>query len=137
MPTLDVTDAFDNSFWDDIVVIRRVATIDTRGRASTKDVSMSAQAVVTAASPNDLQRMPEWGMMNKAISLYSLFRIQGPATDEAGNVTHPDEILWRNSLFIVNFLEDYSGYGRGFVHAVAISKGNVDFPPIPDPIGSA
>jgi hypothetical protein len=137
VPSLCVLDAFDVSFWDTIVVIRRMAYIDNRGRVSTKDKSMSALAVVTAASPVDLQRVPEWGMMHKTISLYTPFRIQGPATDEVGNVTHPDEILWRNSLFIVNFLEDYSGYGRGFVHAVATSKQNVDYPPIPDPIGSA
>ena len=137
MPTLDVTDAFDNSFWDTIVVIRRMAYINNFGRVATKDTSMSALAVVTAASPVDLQRVPEWGLMHKTISIYTPFRIQGPATDEAGNITHPDDILWRNSLFIVNFLEDYSGYGRGFVHAVATSKGNVDYPPIPDPMGSA
>lgn len=133
MPMHCVNEAFDISFWDQIVVIRRVASIDSRGRVSTVDKPMSALAVVTAASPVDLQRVPEWSMMNKTISIYTPFRIQGPAIDEAGNVTHPDEILWRNSLFIVNFLEDYSGYGRGFVHAVAISKQNVDYPPIPLP----
>jgi hypothetical protein len=137
MPSLDVNDAFDLSFWDTIVVIRRVAAINDKGRVSTVDTSMSTLAVVTAASPVDLQRVPEWGWMNKTISLYTPFRIQGPAKDEAGNVTHPDEILWRNSLFIVNFMEDYSGYGRGFVHAVATSKQNVDYPPIPEPVGSA
>jgi hypothetical protein len=137
LPSLDVTDAFDYTFWDTIVVIRRQAYIDNRGRVATQDKSMTAYAVVTAAGPTDLQRVPEWGWMNKTISLYTPFRIQGPATDEVGNVTHPDEILWRNSLFIVNFLEDYSGYGRGFVHAVATSKQNVDYPPIPDPVGNA
>jgi hypothetical protein len=143
MPSLDVTEAFDVSFWDQIVVIRRVATVGAKGRVTTKDTPMSALAVVTAASPVDLQRVPEWGMMNKTISLYTPFRLQGPATDEAGNVTHPDEILWCNSLYIVNFLEDYSRYGRGFVHAVATSKHNVDYAPtplpipIPTPIGTA
>lgn len=137
MPILDVTEAFDISFWDTIVVIRRQASVNNLGRVVTVDKPMSALAVVTAASPVDLQRVPEWGMMNKTISLYTPFRIQGPATDEMGNITHPDEILWRNSLFIVNFMEDYSGYGRGFVHAVATSKQNVDYPPIPDPVGSA
>jgi len=139
MPSLDVTDAFDISFWDQIVVIRRAASIDNKGRVSTVDKPMSAFAVVTAASPVDLQRVPEWSMMNKAISIYTPFRIQGPAVDEAGNVTHPDEILWCNSLYIVNYLEDYSRYGRGFVHAVAISKQNVDYPPtplpMPEPVG--
>jgi len=137
MPSLDVNDAFDVSFWDQIVVIRRVAFVNNMGRVTTQDKAMSALAVVTAASPVDLQRVPEWGMMHKTISLYTPFRLQGHAVDEAGNVTHPDEVLWRNSLFIVNFLEDYSGYGRGFVHAVATSKQNVDYPPIPEPMGSA
>ena len=137
MPIHDVNDAFDVTFWDQIVVIRRVAFINNMGRVATQDKSMSALAVVTAASPVDLQRVPEWGMMNKAISIYTPFRLQGHAVDEVGNVTHPDEVLWRKSLFIINFLEDYSGYGRGFVHAVAVSKQNVDYPPIPEPMGTA
>jgi len=137
MPTHDVNDAFDPSFWDTIVVVRRVAFVDNRGRVVTQDKATSALAVVTAASPVDLQRVPEWGMMNKTISIYTPFRLQGHAVDEVGNVTQPDEVLWRNSLFIVNFLEDYSGYGRGFVHAVATSKQNVDYPPIPEPMGNA
>src|SRR5215467_2610829 len=111
MPSLDVNDAFDISFWDQIVVIRRQAYVNNFGRVTTKDVSYTALAVVTAASPVDLQRVPEWGLMHKTISIYTPFRLQGHATDEAGNVTHPDDVLWRNSLFIVNFLEDYSGYG--------------------------
>src|SRR5215471_420544 len=100
MPIHDVNDAFDVTFWDQIVVIRRVAFINNMGRVATQDKSMSALAVVTAASPVDLQRVPEWGMMNKAISIYTPFRLQGHAVDEVGNVTHPDEVLWRKSLFI-------------------------------------
>lgn len=139
MPTLDVNDAFDPSFYDDIVVIRRAAVINNKGRVTTTNTSTSTRAVVTAASPSDLARLPEAEYMGKAISIYTPYRLQGPARDEAGAETMPDQVLWPTdgSVYVVRFLEDYSGYGRGFVHAVAVSVAAVDPAPIPQPVGSA
>jgi len=137
MPTLDVNDAFDPSFWDNITVIRRYAQVNQYGRVSVTEVPMSTRGVVVATSPDDLMRVPEHEMMSKSISITSPFRFQGPSIDEAGNVTHPDHILWNNSVYVVRLLDDYSGYGRGFVHVVATSIQNADYPPIPEPMGSA
>jgi hypothetical protein len=137
MPTLDVSDAFDASFMDDIVVLRRSVSITSKGRTQVTEVPMSASAVVTAASPDDLARLPDSEYMNKAVSIYSQFRLRGPSRDEAGNETMPDEILWHGSRYVVRALDDFSGYGHGFVSAVAVSVDSVDPAPIPDPQGSA
>lgn len=130
MPYHDVNDAFDASFWDNIVVVRRVVTMDVHGRNSVTESPMTVRAVVTAAGPNELQRVPEEEYFNKAIDVYSPFRFQGTATDELGNVvTHPDHIYWHGSVYVVRTLDDYAGYGRGFVHVVAVSINAVDPPP--------
>jgi hypothetical protein len=129
MATLDVNDAFDPSFLDIITVIRRPMSIDDHGRGQYTVKPMSISAVVTAASPADLQRLPEGEHMQKAISVYSTQLIQGPSIDEVGTVTHPDQILWHGSIYVVRYLEDYSGFGRGFVHAIATSTQSVDPPP--------
>jgi len=144
MPTLDVNDAFDPSFWDNIVVIRRIVTIDQHGRARVTEKPISARAVVIAASPNDLQRLPEAEWMNKAIQITTPFRLQGPSIDEVGTVTHPDHILWHGSIYVIRIFDDYAGYGRGFTHAIAVSINAVDPPPpaqggdnpIPTPLNS-
>jgi galactose-6-phosphate isomerase len=116
MPSLDVNDAFDPSFLDTIVVIRQYQTVNDKGRVIIQTKAMSTLAVVTAASPNDLAFVPEFQHQNKAISIYTPFRLQGVSPE-----TVADTILWHNAEYSVNFLEDYSGYGRGFVHAVAVS----------------
>jgi hypothetical protein len=129
MATLDVNDAFDLSFLDVVTILRRPLTIDQHGRGQATVKPLSITAVVTAASPADLQRLPEGEHMNKAISIYPTQEIQGPAIDEIGTVTHPDQVLWHGSLYVVRYLEDYSGYGRGFVHALATSMQSIDPPP--------
>jgi hypothetical protein len=129
-PSLDVNDAYDPSFWDNIIVVRRTVTVDQNGRGVVTEKPISTRAVVTAAGPNELQRIPEEEYFNKAIDVYSPFRFQGTSTDELGNVvTHPDHILWHGSVFVVRTLDDYSGYGRGFIHVVAVSINAVDPPP--------
>jgi hypothetical protein len=51
--------------------------------------------------------------------------------------TQPDEILWHGSTFVVHSMQDYSGYGRGFTSAIAISIDSVDAPPIGGSLGDA
>lgn len=141
MPLHDVSDAFDESFWDDIVVTRFTETIDQHGRVVRTPTVITTQGVVTASSPDDLNRLPDEQYMNKSITIYSPFRFIGPVI---GNPqTHPDEITWHGSRFVVRALDDYSGYGRGFMMVVCTSIEAVDGPPLPgDPsfpptVGSA
>jgi|SRR5262252_7248391 len=137
MPILDVNDAFDPSFWDNITVIRRQQTVDQNGRARVQETPISTRAVVVATSPDDLMRVPEHEMFNKSIEVTTPFRLRGTSVDETGKVTHPDHILWHGSIYVVRAFDDYAGYGRGFTHAICTSIQNADPPPMPDPLGHA
>lgn len=135
MPTLDVNDGFDPSFIDFIVVERFVQAIDRNGRVlRMKRVFRNVPCVVAAVAPDDLQRLTDYELMNKSITVYFPdFRPLGPARDPTGATlteTQPDEFLWHNSRFVVHSLQDYSGYGRGFVSVIAISVDAVDAPPL-------
>ncbi|HEY0724176.1 MAG TPA: hypothetical protein VGD41_09365 [Pyrinomonadaceae bacterium] len=131
MPTLDVSDAFDPSFWDEIKVRRRQQIISETGRVSTINSTFSMQAVVTPASPADLQRLTDYQHMGKAISIYSITpRLQGPAVVNGGE-TQPDQIEWHGSVYLVRLVEDWAGFGAGYVHTIAESIQSVD-PPPPD-----
>lgn len=138
MPTLDVNDAFDPSFMDSITVVRRIQQISNKGRVMLSETARTVAAVVIAASPNDLQRLPDYEMMNKAIRITSpQFRLQGPVVDELGNQTLPDQVLWHGSMYVVTSLDDYSNYGRGFTSVIAISMTQPDAPVMGPPVGNA
>jgi len=138
MPTLDVNDAFDPSFMDTITVVRRVQVLSNKGRVTTKETARTVAAVVVSATPDDLQRLPDYEMMEKAIRVTSpQFRLQGIVMDELGNKTLPDQILWHGSMYVVHSLEDYSNYGRGFTSVIAISMTQPDPPVMGPPIGNA
>jgi hypothetical protein len=139
-PTLDVNDAFDPSFLDTITVYRITQTIDKNGRVVRfKRAFPNVVAVVTATSPADLQRLPDYEMMNKSISVYAPeFRLQGPVRSNDGVLqTQPDEIAWHGSQFVIVSMMDYSGFGRGFTSAIAVSLDAVDAPPLGGSVGSA
>jgi hypothetical protein len=57
MPTLDVSDAFDPSFDDDITVVRQTSIVDQHGWSQVTTRAFSIKAVVVAASPNYLCRL--------------------------------------------------------------------------------
>jgi hypothetical protein len=116
MPLLDVSDAFDASFWDELTLKRTVETVNVRGRTTDVVTTSTFSGVVTAVSPFDLQVLPETERMNKAIQIYTQFRLQ------AGGPDHdPDIIHWHGTDFRVTQLEDFSGYGVGFIVVIAVS----------------
>lgn len=128
VPTLNVDDVFlGPEFMSDVLVNRISEIVDSYGRVVRMPVQMTAQAVVLATTPNDLQRLPEEEYQLKSIALYSPFRFQGPAEDPvSGARTHPDEIQWHGSTYVVRLLDDWTSYGKGFVHVVAVSIVPVD-----------
>lgn len=141
MPLLDVNDAFDASFLDYVDVDRISEVVDQWGRTVRyKQRIANVAAVITATGPDDLQRMPDYEMMNRSISIYCPeFRLQGPVRDPSTGLgrTQPDEITWHGSTFVVHSVQDHSGYGRGFTSAIAISIDAVDGPPLGGSVGRA
>ena len=135
MPTHDVSEAFDPSFIDSYTIIRRAQRISQFGRVQMVERRWTGYGVVTAASPNDLLRVPEMQYMNKAILITTQWKLQGPSPG-----MQPDEIIWPPTLagsqYLVRSVDDYSRYGRGFVKCVCISIDAVDPAVVlPDSIG--
>jgi hypothetical protein len=128
MALLDVSEAFDVSFMEPVTIVRRTQVL-TNGFVSTTEVTLTAQAVVMPASPTDLQRLPEAEWTNKAISVYSIDRLQGVTP-----TTLPDKVIWHGSNYVVADLQDFSHWGRGFVHAICTSMDATDPAPAPVPL---
>lgn len=130
MPSLDVNDAFGVEFLDAIIVERRPETVDITGRSRTPGTTtITTSAVVCQAGPNDLARLPESDSMGKVISIVTPFRLRGPAKDGSGQNWKPDVVRWLGGRFVVRLVEPYTGYGRGFVQALAESMTLIDTPP--------
>jgi hypothetical protein len=139
MPLHDVNDALDDSFLDQVTVIRRMVVVNDRGRRVDSETAFSIMAVVTASTPNDLQSLPEYNYMGKAITVCASSEqysdravLQGPSDHHSA-----DQLLWHGSVFLVMSIDDYSGYGRGFIQATAVSMTQPDPSPIHQPVGSA
>lgn len=128
MPLLDVNDAFAPEMLDKITVHRITESIDGHGRVVRAEQHFDdVAAVVTMATPNDLLRLPEEEHSQKAITIFSpAFRLQGIVS----GYTHPDEVEWHGSRFVVKAADDYSGFGRGYTSVVAVSVGPQDGPPL-------
>lgn len=138
---LDVLEAFDPSFIDLIQVDRISEVVDQYGRAQRyKQRFSNIKAVVTATGPADLQRMTDYELMRKSISVYTPeFKLQGPVQDPQTGLkrTQPDEIIWNHNTYVVSTMMDYSNWGRGFTSAIAISIDAVDAPPLGGSVGTA
>lgn len=129
MPFLDVSDGFDIDFLDTISVIRRKQLISNKGRGSTQDTTTaSVAAVVCPASGSVLDRLPDYDVSKKYISVVTKFRLQLAA--QVGSDTYkPDLVQWGGDSFIVEVLDDASRYGAGFVEAICSSIDYTDAPP--------
>jgi hypothetical protein len=131
MPDLDVSDAFGPEMMDTFTVIRRVEVM-VNGRSTTTETPFkNVEGIVAPSSPDDLQRLPEGDYMNKALTIITPFRLQGPSPNYKA-----DEIEWpvvSGNRYLVRVVDDYSAYGEGFIQAVAASIEAMD----PPPMGSA
>jgi hypothetical protein len=130
-PFLDVADLLlDPDIADTFSVIRNKQTVSLSGIAETLNsyTFRNVIGVVTAASPNDLEMLPEVEYQTKAISIVTKFRLRGVA-DVSNTQFQPDLVVWHGDNFKVETVEDYGGFGAGFVQAIARSIDHVDAPP--------
>lgn len=132
MPSLDVTDAFDADFMDTISVIRRQQTVSSKGRAGTTDgTPVSTYAVVCPASGSELDRIPDYDISKKYISVVTQYRLQLASTAAGGATYKNDVVQWAGTYFEVITLDDASRFGQGFVEAICASIDYQDAPPTP------
>ena len=78
-------------------------------------------------------------VMNQAGRVVLELLLQLSASSIAGDKSpgrQSGEVLWHGSNFVVRQVEDYSGFGRGFIVAVATSIDAINSPAVPDPTGT-
>lgn len=132
MPFLDVSDAFDVDTDDGISVIRRQQVTNSHGRGSTSDTQTdNVVATVCPASGSDLERLGDYDLSKKYISVVTQFRLQLASTGAAGVTFKNDQVIWAGTRFEVITLDDASRYGQGFVEAICASIDFEDAPPTP------
>lgn len=137
MPFLDPDmDAFDLDFWDTISVIRRKQVVSSKGRGSTTDTRTDGvNAVVCIASGSQLDRIPDYDIAKKYISVTGPFRLQlassAQPSDPAGTTYKNDQVIWAGTTFEVVTLDDDSRYGQGWTEAICASIQYQDAPPTP------
>lgn len=127
MAFLDVSDGFDTDFWDTISVIRRAESISDKGRSVITPVTTNGvSAVVTPMSGSDLERIPNYDIAKKYVSVITNFRLQ---LNSLGYKN--DQVIWGDTTFEVITLDDCSRFGQGFVEAICASIQYQDAPPTP------
>ena len=130
MAFLDVSDVLlDPDFTNSFVVQRRLETVDVNGRSQVQTFSAPSFGVVTAASPNDLERLPESDVYRRVISIVTKFKLRGETKDASGNNWKPDLIVWQGDHYLVREIDLYSQFGAGFIQALCSSEDLVDKPP--------
>lgn len=129
MAFLDVSDGFDVDFYDTITVIRRQQVVSDKGRGSTDDTTYpQVAAVVCPMSGSDLDRVTDYDISKKYISVVTQFRLQLQSKG-VGVTFKNDQVVWGDTTFEVVTLDDASRYGRGFVEAICSSIDYQDAPP--------
>lgn len=129
MPSLDLSDAYlEPSFLDTITVVRRAQNNDTNGRVQTTNAYFSTYANIDAASPDQLERLPEQEYQGKTLSIVTKFRLRG-ASAQGTQSYQPDIILYEGDSYVVSLIDDYSRYGPGWIQAIATSTNWVDQAP--------
>lgn len=125
MALLDVTEILtDPDFADDFPVKRRAESVGQNGRSELQVRDMKGVGVICAASPSDLERLPEDQRMRRTISIVTQFRLQGPSPGYQA-----DLVGWQGDFFVIVDIQPYTNYGAGFVQALASSMSSQDAPP--------
>lgn len=125
MPSLDLSEAlFEPSFLDQFVVKRRRQVMDQYGIAAITTQLIAAFGTVTTSSGNDLKRGADEQHAEKNIHIVTSFRLRGATVGY-----QPDLVTWHGDDFLVKKVEDYTGYGIGWVQVECASIDFMDQPP--------
>lgn len=136
MASLDVSDAFSEEFWNPFTLVTRLETTNDKGRPVVVETTTpDLLAVITAASPNDLQRWPEADISLKSIIIVGPERVQlarpGPTADQTYKA---DVVLWKGNAYQVGYVDDYSDYGEGYMFVIAQMTDYTPNPATPNPL---
>lgn len=141
MPSLDVSDGFDAEFFDTFALHRRLETVGGKGRATNVEtVTGDLLGVITASSPNDLQRWPEADISLKSITITTQVRLQLTSPGPTGSSYKADIIEWpegSGDMYQVGLVEDYSRYAVGYLWCLAQVINYTPTAPTPNPLPGA
>jgi galactose-6-phosphate isomerase len=128
MPLLDVSDVLADPMLSDTFKVRRYvrSVSEVNGRAEDRFYDTVATGVVVPASQGALSRTPDAERQGDSITVYTTFGLtlgtaQGDPTDPSGT-TGADTIIWHDLEWIVTSVNDWTGFGAGFVQASCIQR---------------
>ena len=122
MALLDVTSILTDADISDVFTVqRRQETIDANGWGQQSSVSFVAIGVITAVSPNDLQRAENYQALTRSISVVTKFALRGATAGYQSDV-----VVWKGSRFLVKHVDLYPHFGPGFFQAECSSMTTQD-----------
>jgi galactose-6-phosphate isomerase len=125
MPAFSLADAYlEPGFNDPLIVVRRAETVDVKGRSQVAISRLYGYGVVCAIGPNELMRPTDYDSSNKIISIVTPLTLRSDAFG-----FKPDIVFWQGDSYLVREVDDYSGYGPGWVNVTAVE---MDFNGTPD-----
>lgn len=118
MPLIDVNDVILDAdvAGEAFVVIRREEIIE-QGLAKTIPTEAQAYGNIQPAGDNELMREADFDTQTQSIDVYTPYRLRGAGQDAAGVPYKPDLILWQGDTYIVQTVEEWTQYGRGYIKA--------------------
>lgn len=131
-PMLDVSAALCNPYTQDrFDVLRRTEVVNGYGESNVSiERFKEIRGVVHPDGPNALSRRPEAQTNAKTMVIFTRFAIRGESKSaNQGKGFQPDLIKWRGNMFVVNHVEDWSKFARGFVKVTVTSSNIVDQAP--------
>lgn len=127
MATLDVTEILDDEdIASEFHVVRRdeAVSLDT-GRATIKErLHGPIIGVVVAKGPDKNQRRDDAQMIDRRISVVTVFRLRA-----ASDNVQPDIIIWDGTRYTITHVTPHTRFGQGFVKAEALAMQASNHPP--------
>ena len=125
-PQLDVNIVLSSlMFMDTFTVVRRTSGVTPQGRTETVETQIPTTGVVQPSGANTQDRPKGYATGRKSCLVITQFRLR---SQTQGFI--PDLVLWRGDDYLVETVEDYTSFGRGFVQAYCTSQDLQDAPPM-------
>jgi hypothetical protein len=113
MPTLDLSEVFNNEdFEDTLVLTQTLVIINAQGRSESHTIRHTISGVVTSDKGRTRDLIAEGQREAGSILVHSRTRLTPGSADRLADI-----LRWHGRDYIVGAVDDYSGYGAGFVCA--------------------
>lgn len=118
MGQIDVTDLLaDPDLVDDLIIIRRNASVDGFGENKVVERGEPSIGVVVPASGKTLLRLPE----ALRIQSVSSFFVRGKIESD-GSCAYPDILMFKGSRYEVQLINDFTNWGDGWCEGVCVRE---------------